>query len=133
MEKLFKAAVDRGASDLHIKAGDFFRARIHGELVALTNQKLPPDPTRSIALHRMSNEDDKKIIDKIQDYDCSWALAEVGRFRVNIMKQRGSFSIIMRAIPLVVPSFEKLGLPPVMGKIAQFERGIGPLAGGAGP
>ena len=124
MEKIIKAAVDRGASDLHIKAGDFFRARIHGELVALTNQKLTPDQTRSIALHLMSNEDDKKMIDKIQDYDCSWALAEVGRFRVNIMKQRGSFSIIMRAIPLVVPSFEKLGLPPVMGKIAEFERGM---------
>src|ERR1041385_4446146 len=72
----------------------------------------------------MSNEDDKKMIDKIQDYDCSWALPEVGRFRVNIMKQRGSFSIIMRAIPLVVPSFEKLGLPPVMAKIAEFERGM---------
>src|SRR4051812_2619289 len=124
MEKIIKAAVDRGASDLHIKAGDFFRARIHGELVALTNQKLTPDQTRSIALHLMSNEDDKKMIDKIQDYDCSWALAEVGRFRVNIMKQRGSFSIIMRAIPLVVPSFEKLGLPQVMAKIAEFERGM---------
>src|SRR3954471_8789291 len=124
MEKIIKAAVERGASDLHIKAGDFFRARIHGELVALTNQKLTPDQTRSIALHLMSNEDDKKVIDKIMDYDCSWALAEVGRFRVNIMKQRGSFSIIMRAITLVVPSFEKLGLPQVMAKIAEFERGM---------
>src|SRR3954462_1513512 len=124
MEKIIKAAVDRGASDLHIKAGDFFRARIHGELVALTNQKLTPDQTKSIALHLMSNEDDKQRIDKITDYDCSWALEGVGRFRVNIMKQRGAFSIIMRAIPLVVPSFEKLGLPPVLGKIAEFERGM---------
>src|SRR3954463_9059882 len=124
MEKIIKAAVDRGASDLHIKAGDFFRARIHGELVALTNQKLTPDQTKSIALHLMTNEDDKKRIDKIMDYDCSWALDGVGRFRVNIMKQRGAFSIIMRAIPLVVPSFEKLGLPPVMGRIAENERGM---------
>jgi twitching motility protein PilT len=124
MEKIIKAAVDRGASDLHIKAGDFFRARIHGDLVALTNQRLTPDQTKSIALHLMSNEDDKKRIDKIMDYDCSWALEGVGRFRVNIMRQRGSFSIIMRAIPLIVPNFEKLGLPKVMGKIAEFERGM---------
>src|SRR3954470_19167385 len=124
MEKIIKAAVDRGASDLHIKSGDFFRARINGDLAALTNQKLTADQTKSIALHLMTNEDDKKRIDKIMDYDCSWALEGVGRFRVNIMKQRGAFSIIMRAIPLVVPSFEKLGLPPVLGKIAEFERGM---------
>jgi twitching motility protein PilT len=124
MEKLFKAAVDRGASDLHIKAGDYFRARIHGDLVPLTNQKLTPDQVKQIALHLMSNEDDKKVIDKIMDYDCSWALEGVGRFRVNIMRQRGVFSIIMRAIPLVVPSFEKLGLPPVMARIAENERGM---------
>jgi twitching motility protein PilT len=124
MEKIFKAAVDRGASDLHIKAGDFFRARINGDLVPLTNQKLTSDQVKQIALHLMSNEDDKKLIDKIQDYDCSWALEGVGRFRVNIMRQRGVFSIIMRAIPLVVPTFEKLGLPPVMARIAENERGM---------
>ena len=124
MEKIFKAAVDRGASDLHIKAGDYFRARIHGDLVPLTNQKLTPDQVKQIALHLMSNEDDKKRIDKIMDYDCSWALEGVGRFRVNIMRQRGVFSIIMRAIPLTVPSFEKLGLPPVLAKIAENERGM---------
>src|SRR4051812_33392400 len=124
MEKIIKAAVDRGASDLHIKSGDFFRARINGELVALTNQKLTAEQTRSIALHLMSNEDDKQRIDTIQDYDCSWSLSGVGRFRVNLMRQRGSFSIIMRAIPFVVPTFEKLGLPPVMGRIAEFERGM---------
>src|SRR5687768_18299916 len=74
MEKIFKAAVERGASDLHIKSGDFFRARIHGDLVALTNQKLTADQVKQIALHLMTNEDDKKRIDKIMDYDCSWAL-----------------------------------------------------------
>src|SRR5687768_1045804 len=50
MEKIIKAAVERGASDLHIKAGDVFRARINGKLVALTKQRLTPDQTRAIAL-----------------------------------------------------------------------------------
>jgi twitching motility protein PilT len=122
MEKIIKAAVDRGASDLHIKAGDVFRARIDGELVALTKQALTPDQTRQIALHLMSNEDDKARVDKLLDYDCSWAAQGIGRFRVNIMKQRGSFSIIMRVIPWEVPTFEKLGLPDVLAKIAGTER-----------
>jgi twitching motility protein PilT len=124
MEKIIKAAVDRGASDLHIKAGDVFRARIHGDLVPLTKQALSPEQTKAIALHLMSNEDDKARIDKLLDYDCSWAASGIGRFRVNIMKQRGSFSIIMRVIPWEVPTFEKLGLPPVLGTIAEAERGM---------
>ena len=50
MEKIIKAAVDRGASDLHIKAGDVFRARINGKLVPLTKQALTPEQTKAIAL-----------------------------------------------------------------------------------
>jgi twitching motility protein PilT len=124
MEKIIKAAVDRGASDLHIKAGDVFRARIHGDLVPLTKQALTPEQTKSIALHLMTNEEDKARIDKIMDYDCSWAAQGIGRFRVNIMRQRGSYSIIMRVIPWQVPTFEKLGLPNVMAKVAEAERGM---------
>ncbi len=124
MDKIIKAAVDRGASDLHIKAGDVFRARVNGELVALTRQALTPEQTRAIALHLMSNDEDRARIDKILDYDCSWSAAGIGRFRVNIMKQRGSFSIIMRVIPWEVPTFEKLSLPSVLSKIAEAERGM---------
>jgi twitching motility protein PilT len=124
MEKIIKAAVDRGASDLHVKAGDVFRARINGELVPLTKTKLTPDQTRSIALHLMSNEDDKARLDTILDYDCSWSAAGIGRFRVNIMKQRSSFSVVMRVIPWEIPTFEKLNLPPVLAKIASAGRGM---------
>jgi twitching motility protein PilT len=73
MEKIIKAAVDRGASDLHIKAGDVFRARVDGRLVALTKQTLTPDQTRAIALRLIGNEDDRARIDTLTDYDCSWA------------------------------------------------------------
>ncbi len=124
MERIIKAAVERGASDLHIKAGDVFRARINGRLVPLTKQTLTPEQTRTIALHLMSNEDDKAQIDRITDYDCSWAAPGVGRFRVNIMKQRASFMIVMRVIPFEVPTFEKLRLPPVLARVANTERGM---------
>ncbi|MCX5756698.1 MAG: PilT/PilU family type 4a pilus ATPase [Gemmatimonadetes bacterium] len=124
MEKIIKAAVDRGASDLHIKAGDVFRARIDGKLQPLTKQVLTPEQTRSIALRLIPNEEDRSKIDKIQDYDCSWGAQGIGRFRVNIMKQRSSFMIVMRVIPFEVPSFEKLHLPPVLKTIAETERGM---------
>jgi twitching motility protein PilT len=124
MERIIKAAVDRGASDLHIKAGDVFRARIHGKLVPLTRQKLTPEQTRTIALHLMSNEDDKARIDKLTDYDCSWAANGIGRFRVNIMKQRSSFMIVMRVISFEVPTFETLRLPQALARVAEAERGM---------
>ena len=123
MNQIIKAGVDRGASDLHIKAGDAFRARIHGKLVALTKQALTPDQTKQIAVHLMPDEDKPKI-DSIKDYDCSWYADGIGRFRVNIMRQRGSFMIVMRVIPLEVPTFEKLQLPMIMARIAELERGM---------
>ena len=123
MNQIIKAAVDRGASDLHIKAGDAFRARVHGKLVAMTKQALTPDQTKQIAVHLMPEEDKGKI-DAVKDYDCSWAAEGIGRFRVNIMRQRGSFMIVMRVIPLDVPTFEKLQLPQILAKIAQAERGM---------
>jgi twitching motility protein PilT len=124
MERIIKAAVDRGASDLHIKAGDVFRARINGKLVPLTKQALTPEQTRTIALHLMASEDDKARIDTLTDYDCSWAANGIGRFRVNILKQRSSFMVVMRVISFEVPTFEKLKLPPALARVAEAERGM---------
>src|SRR5512140_3473203 len=124
MEKIIKAAVDRGASDLHIKAGDVFRARIDGRLVPLTKQALSPEQTKAIALRLIPNDEDRARVDKLTDYDCSWGAPGIGRFRVNILRQRSSFMIVMRVIPFEVPSFDKLTLPPVLKSIAEAERGM---------
>ncbi|HRN54227.1 MAG TPA: type IV pilus twitching motility protein PilT [Gemmatimonadaceae bacterium] len=124
MEKIIKAAVERGASDLHIKAGDVFRARIDGKLVPLTKQALTPDQTKAIALRLIANEDDRARIDKINDYDCSWGAPGIGRFRVNILRQRSSFMIVMRVIPFEVPNFERLAVPGVLKQISEAERGM---------
>jgi twitching motility protein PilT len=124
MEKIIKAAVDRGASDLHIKAGDVFRARIDGRLTALTKQALTPDQTKAIALRLIQNEDVRQRIDKLLDYDCSWGVPGVGRFRVNILRQRSSFMIVMRVIPFQIPTIESLMLPPVIMQLAEAERGM---------
>jgi twitching motility protein PilT len=124
MEKIIKAAVDRGASDLHIKAGDVFRARIDGKLVPLTKQRLTPEQTKAIALRFIPGEEDRARIDKILDFDCSWGAPGIGRFRINILRQRSSFMIVMRVIPFEVPTLEQLHLPAVLQTIASGERGM---------
>ncbi len=132
MEKIIKAAVERGASDLHIKAGDVFRARIDGKLVPLTKQALTPDQTKSIALKLIPSEDDRNRIEKITDFDCSWGAPGIGRFRVNILRQRSSFMIVMRVIPFELPSIERLGLPSVLKTIADADSGMVLVTGTAG-
>jgi len=132
VEQIIKAAIDRGASDLHIKAGDVFRARIDGKLVPLTKQRLTPEQTRAIALRLMPNEDDRGRLDKLHEYDCSWGVPGVGRFRVNILRQRSSFMIVMRVIPFDIPTFESLKLPSVLTTIAAAERGMILVAGVTG-
>src|SRR3989442_10913566 len=124
MEKVIKAAIDRGASDLHIKAGDVFRARINGKLVPLTKQRLTPEQTKAIALRLIPSEEDRVKIERVRDYDCSWGMPGVGRFRVNILRQRSSFMIVMRVIPFDVPTFDSLKLPSVLAQVAQAERGM---------
>jgi twitching motility protein PilT len=124
MEKIIKAAVERGASDLLIKAGDVFRARINGKLVPLTKQRLTPDQTRAIALKLIASEEDRGKIDRLKDFDCSWGMPGVGRFRVNVLKQRSSFMVVMRVIPFDVPTLESLELPDVLATIAESEKGL---------
>jgi twitching motility protein PilT len=124
MEKIIKAAVARGATDLHIKAGDVFRARINGELVPLTKQALSPAQTRDIAMRLVANEEDRARLDRITDYDCSWGATGIGRFRVNILRQRSSFMVILRVIPFEVPTIQKLGLPDVVGRMAEADMGL---------
>src|SRR5688500_2398215 len=124
MEKIIKAAVDRGASDIHIKAGDVFRARIDGKLIPLTKQALTPEQTKAIALRIISNEADRARIDQIRDYDCSWGAGGIGRFRANILKQRSSFMVVLPVIPCEVPSLASLDLPPGLSEIVSADRGL---------
>ena len=124
MIEIFKAAIERGASDIHIKAGDNVRARIHGSLMPVTQQKLSGEQVKALAAKLMPHEKDRARLDDLLDYDCSWGLPGLGRFRVNILRQRGSFMIVMRVIPIEIPNFEDLRLPPVLEKISDHERGL---------
>jgi twitching motility protein PilT len=123
MIDIFKAAIQQGASDLHIKAGDYLRARIKGELMPMTKQKLAAEQTRQLA-QQLLPEWERANIDKIRDYDCSWGAPGVGRFRVNIFRQRGTLGIILRVIPFDIPTLDELGLPPVLEDLSLSNRGM---------
>jgi twitching motility protein PilT len=124
MIEIFKAAIEKGASDIHLKSGDVVRARLHGKLIPMTQQKLTPDQVKGLALKLIPRESDRENIDELLDFDCSWGVPGLGRFRVSILRQRGSFAIVMRAIPFEIPTFEDLKLPSVLHKISDADRGL---------
>jgi twitching motility protein PilT len=124
MIEIFKAAIQRGASDLHIKAGDYLRARITGELVPMTQQRLTPDQVKQICLQLIQHQHQRDRIDELTDYDCSWSAPGVGRFRVNLLRQRGTLMAVLRVIPIEIPNFEALKLPPILSAMSMVERGM---------
>ncbi len=123
-DQLLSAGMKNHASDLHFKAGTPPLFRINGEVREVKAPKLRPEDTRDIVLHLLVREDLKAKVDELQDYDTSYTLEGVGRFRVNIFRQRGSLAVVLRLIPLEVPDFKQLGLPPVLENIANNERGL---------
>jgi twitching motility protein PilT len=123
MIEILKSAIQRGASDIHIKAGDYIRARVQGDLLPITRQKVPPEQTRQLA-QQLVPEWERGNVDKLRDYDCSWGASGVGRFRVNLFRQRGTMGIIMRVIPVEVPTIQELALPSVLADIATANRGM---------
>lgn len=131
MLELLKTAIQRGASDIHIKGGDFIRIRVHGELVPLTKQRVTPEQTRQV-VQQILPPWEKDRIDQIRDYDFSWGAPGIGRFRVNVLRQRGSLGIVLRVIPIEIPTLDELQLPPVLAQIALAERGLILVTGATG-
>lgn len=132
LARVLKAAVLRGASDVHAKAGDVFRARVEGELVPLTKQRLTPQQTRALAATFAGVALEDPRLDNLRDFDCSWGVPGVGRFRVNVLRQRSSFMVVLRVIPFSVPTPEGLGLPEVVTRFAESTDGLVLVAGPSG-
>jgi twitching motility protein PilT len=122
--EIFKTAIERGASDIHIKTGDVIRARVHGRLSPLTKERMKMEQVRALAQKIIPYERDRERIDEITDYDCSWGLSGLGRFRVNILRQRGTLMVVLRVIPFEAPSLAELGLPKVLESIAERPHGL---------
>jgi twitching motility protein PilT len=132
--KLLSFGIERGASDLHYEVGYPPHYRIHGELLGA--MKVPPltaQDTETIA--RMILEDRHITVDfarRFTELEVSYSLAQRGRFRATIFRQRGAVGIVMRLIPIQVPSLEELQLPPAFGELALERRGLVLVTGPAG-
>ena len=130
--QLLAAAVKNGASDIHLKAGAPPALRISGSLLPVKVPALMPEDTQAIAQFILNGNRWKGDIHELRDYDTSYAVDDVGRFRVNIFRQKGNCAMVLRAIPFNVPTIESLGLPPVVKAMADYERGLVLLTGVTG-
>src|SRR6476661_3758603 len=118
-------AVERGASDIVIKAGNSPLARVDGELGPLypgADRLMPPDTEAMV--RQLMPEYRIKEFENEQEADFAYAVPGLGRFRVNAFKQRGSSSMVLRTIPMEAPRFEDLNLPDVVRELAEEDRGI---------
>jgi twitching motility protein PilT len=120
-------------SDLHLKVPSYPLIRLHGNLEPIAGtERLFPEDTRA-ALSEMLHEPEKLAeFEAENEVDFSHSVEGLGRFRVNAFLQRGSISIVMRAIPVVIKSVDELGLPEAVTGLAQQERGIILLTGTTG-
>ena len=136
---VLKKAIELEASDVHVCAGASFRMRVRGEMVAVAGLPvLTPADTAVIAGEILINakratpatiEDQLR---ELKDADCSYSIQGAGRFRVNICSQRGSLSVVLRRIAVLMPTIEGLGLPSVLNQIAIEPRGLVLLTGTTG-
>ena len=124
VEQILRSALEKGASDVHFKAGEKILLRIHGDLRALDLAKLSPNQTKTVfeAIRppRLAAVD----LDGLRELDFSFAVPGAARFRANAFRQRGSLAIVVRVIPIKIPDLKDLGLPQVVARLAEEERGI---------
>ena len=130
--QLLTAAVKNGSSDIHLKAGAPPALRINGSLLPVKVPALAPSDTESIAKFILDGNGFRGELRDVKDFDTSYAIDEVGRFRCNIFRQKGNFALVLRAIPINVPTVESLGLPAVVKNLCECERGLILLTGVTG-
>ncbi|MFY9550210.1 MAG: type IV pilus twitching motility protein PilT [Thermoanaerobaculia bacterium] len=121
---LLKIAVERKASDLHLKVGAFPVIRVDGTLVPLADmRRLMQEDTIAMAFSIMSARQKEKFKNNFE-IDIAYNVPNLGRFRCNIFQQRGTVGLVLRVIPAKILSIRDLLLPPVLEKICQEQRGL---------
>ncbi len=132
IDDLLKIAVERGASDLHLKVGNHPVLRVNGLLHPLVELKrLMQENTIAMAF-AMMNEAQKERFKKEHELDMAYSVAGLGRFRCNVFRQRGAVGIVLRVIPTQVKNLTDLHLPMVLERIAQERRGMVLVTGTTG-
>ena len=130
LEQLLQRAIDKDASDVHIKSDGPPYFRIDGELIP-RKRDLNASEVRAI-LDQILTPTQKDVLERQGEVDLALDHVKLGRFRVNVFHQRGTNSIVMRRIKSVIPSFEELHLPPAIERLTRLHRGLVLITGTTG-
>jgi twitching motility protein PilT len=129
---LLKIAVERGASDLHLKAGSYPMMRIRGELIPVSqDRRIDHEEMIAVAAAVLPTALRDKFRDS-HEVDLAYSVAGLGRFRCNAFQQRGTIGMTFRVIPFRVATIPELTLPPVLRRITQEQRGLVLVTGTTG-
>lgn len=131
LEELLKYAVNSGASDIHITVGVPPTARINGELVPIGTEKLDTGDTEAIVEEVLGKEHLREYKQR-GEVDLSYSVKGLGRFRINVYRQRGSSSMALRVVALRIPTLDELGLPESVGELSKKTRGLVLVTGPTG-
>ncbi len=131
-QKLLLSAIQQGASDVHLQVACPPLLRINGELLEAKYHPLTPPETQAVVEEIVSHSYQKVDLATLCELDLSYSLEGQGRFRVNVFRQRGSFGVVLRIIPITIRSFAELNLPKVMEQISSLRRGLVLVVGATG-
>jgi twitching motility protein PilT len=131
IDELLKEMVVRNASDLHIKAGSPPVIRVDGDLLLIDAPPMSPEDTKDAAASIMTDKQIRRFSEH-NEIDFAYSAPSLGRFRVNVFRQRGSISIAMRQVSTKIPSFEELHLPEIIRRLALEPRGLVLVTGTTG-
>lgn len=124
LRALLEEMIDKEASDLHITAGECPKIRVDGDMTSSSvTEVLNPKDTLQLA-YSVLTENQKKRFETEDELDFSFGIQNLARFRGNVFKQRGCVGMVIRMIPFNVRTFDDLGLPPVVAKLAERPRGL---------
>src|SRR5437899_10411973 len=124
IDDLLRIAMERKASDLHLKVGNYPYLRVDGELVPLTDQpRISAEDMLNMAFSMMSNRQKQKFKEN-SELDMAYGVAGLGRFRVNVFQQRGNVGVVLRVIPTKIRALDELYLPKVVEQICDMPRGL---------
>lgn len=121
-ELLSKLVAMRG-SDLHISVGCAPCFRVNGVLIYASSDKLTPADTEEL-VRQVTKPEQFAEINEVGDFDMSYAIQNMGRFRINIFKQRGSYSIAIRSVQMNIPTLKEINMPDVLYDFTQKQRGL---------
>ncbi|MCM8710473.1 type IV pilus twitching motility protein PilT [Clostridium sp. SYSU_GA19001] len=129
--ELLAITISKDASDLHLTVGSPPIVRVNGDLVRINSEKLLSNHTEQFVKEILSDEE-YRTYNTRGEIDTSYSVAGLGRFRINIFKQRGSDALAIRVVALKIPTLSELNFPPIVKELTEKQRGLVLVTGPTG-